>query len=155
MRDDIPPDVRDYLDGVAQYLRGRNGGKRIPVAWTRYLTKPVARKRGRPPHPQRKEITIRLLRECRSNKRGALNGAIMDASKDYGVDMRTLKGWIRWPRLNEAGEYTFEPSPELIEAMVSVVTARMTVYDKAEAVAVRTTRRRMQIRDWHKRFRSS
>ena len=37
MTDDIPPDVRAYLDEVARYLRNRNTGAPISVAWARYL----------------------------------------------------------------------------------------------------------------------
>jgi hypothetical protein len=125
MTDKIPPDVRAYLDDVARHLRGRNVGEPISVAWaryevwTRYLLKACRRPprvplpRGRPPHPKRKDIILRLLRAELSGKRGALERALEKECDDHAINTRTLEGWIRWP-----------PSRELIEAMVQILGER-------------------------------
>jgi hypothetical protein len=81
MADDIPPDVRAYLDEVALHLRGRSPSVAWAryLAWTRYLLRACHRTprrpplpRGRPSHINREEIIIRLLRADLSGERGAL-----------------------------------------------------------------------------------
>jgi hypothetical protein len=52
---DIPPEVRVYLDEVAQRLRALNQGEPIPDAWLRYLRKPAGNKRGRPKTEESRE----------------------------------------------------------------------------------------------------
>jgi hypothetical protein len=135
MADDIPREIRAYLDEVAQILRERNDGKSIPGAWTRYLLqalrKPTARKRGRPSHPDRKIIMNRLLKAKFSEKRGALEHALNEASGAHGVDKRTLEKWVAWPRLT-AGEYVSAPSRDLIEAMAAFIAEEVIAELEAE-----------------------
>ena len=127
MRDDIPPDVLNRIQALVANLRYWGRPEPLIEEWLRGLghtrRTSIAKKRGRPAHPYRRQITARLRAAKLTGKRGALARAIRRETEEHGLDPRTLLGWVEYPNPHA------EDWPGLRDELASAIAAQIYAKD--------------------------